>query len=187
MSLSDPTTKALSQIDQDAVTKLAVDLVSIPSPTGSERDVATFLAEYMAAGGLEVTLQEVGPNRANAVGILRGEGDGPRLMFNGHLDTSITGIEEEDYPMTGPHGLASRAKGFVQDGHVLGCGAYNMKGGVAAMVSAALAIKAAGVRLRGDVVVAAVAGEIERRPSRACSAPTPARPTTAGAWARAIS
>jgi acetylornithine deacetylase/succinyl-diaminopimelate desuccinylase-like protein len=164
MSLSDPATKALSKIDSNAVTQLAVDLVSIPSPTGSERDIATFLAEYMAAGGLEVTLQDVGPNRANAVGILRGEGDGPRLMFNGHLDTSITGIEEEDYPMTGPHGPASRAKGFVQDGHVLGCGAYNMKGGVAAMVSAALAIKAAGVRLRGDVIVAAVAGEIEKAP-----------------------
>jgi acetylornithine deacetylase/succinyl-diaminopimelate desuccinylase-like protein len=118
----------------------------------------------MAAGGLDVTLQEVGPNRANAVGILRGEGDGPRLMFNGHLDTSITGIEEEDYPMTGPQGPASRCKGFVQDGHVLGCGAYNMKGGVAAMVSAALAVKAAGIPLRGDLVVAAVAGEIEKAP-----------------------
>jgi acetylornithine deacetylase len=156
--------QALRHIDQDAVTQLAVDLVSIPSPTGSEREAATFLAEYMAAGGLEVTLQEVGPNRANAVGILRGAGDGPRLMFNGHLDTSITGIEAEDYPMTGPLGPASRTKGFVQDGHVLGCGAYNMKGGVAAMVSAALAVKAAGVALRGDLVVAAVAGEIEKAP-----------------------
>jgi acetylornithine deacetylase/succinyl-diaminopimelate desuccinylase-like protein len=164
MAQSDPTAKALSRIDQDVVTKLAVDLVSIPSPTGSERELATYVADYMAAGGLEVTLQEVGPNRANAIGVLRGEGDGPRLMFNGHLDTSITGIEEEDYPMTGPHGAASRAKGFVKDGHVLGCGAYNMKGGVAAMVSAALAIKAAGVRLRGDLVVAAVAGEIEKAP-----------------------
>ena len=155
MAAPDPTAKALSRIDQDVVTKLAVDLVSIPSPTGSERELATFLADYMAAGGLEVSLQEVGPNRANAVGILRGEGEGPRLMFNGHLDTSITGIEAEDYPMTGPHGAASRAKGFVKDGHVLGCGAYNMKGGVAAMVAAALAVKAAGVRLRGDLVVAA--------------------------------
>ena len=164
MAAPDPTAKALSRIDQDVVTKLAVDLVSIPSPTGSERELATFLADYMAAGGLEASLQEVGPNRANAVGILRGEGEGPRLMFNGHLDTSITGIEAEDYPMTGPHGAASRAKGFVKDGHVLGCGAYNMKGGVAAMVAAALAVKAAGVRLRGDLVVAAVAGEIEKAP-----------------------
>ena len=164
MSLSDPIAIALSRIDSDAVTQLAVDLVSIPSPTGSERTVAAFLAERMAAGGLEVTLQELGPDRANAVGVIRGDGDGPRLMFNGHLDTSITGIEEEDYPMTGPQGLASRAKGFVRDGHVVGCGAYNMKGGVAAMVSAALAIKAAGVPLRGDLVVAAVAGEIEKAP-----------------------
>lgn len=36
--------KALGRIDQDAVTRLAVDLVSIPSPTGAEREVATFLA-----------------------------------------------------------------------------------------------------------------------------------------------
>jgi acetylornithine deacetylase/succinyl-diaminopimelate desuccinylase-like protein len=156
--------RALRHLDQNAVTQLAVDLVSIPSPTGSEREAATFLAEYMAAGGLEVTLQDLGSNRANAVGILCGAGDGPRLMFNGHLDTSITGLEEEDYPMTGPLGRASRTKGFVQDGHVLGCGAYNMKGGVAAMVSAALAVKAAGVSLRGDLVVAAVAGEIEKAP-----------------------
>ena len=36
MAAPDPTAKALSRIDQDVVTKLAVDLVSIPSPTGSE-------------------------------------------------------------------------------------------------------------------------------------------------------
>lgn len=156
--------KALGRIDQDAVTRLAVDLVSIPSPTGAERPVATFLAEHMERGGLEVTLQDLGPNRANAVGIIRGEGGGPRVMFNGHLDTSITGIEAEDYPMTGPLGPASRAKGFVKDGHVLGCGAYNMKGGIAAMVSAAIAIKQAGIALKGDLVVAGVAGEIEKAP-----------------------
>ena len=156
--------RALAHIDQDAVTQLAVDLVSIPSPTGAEREAATFVAEHMERGGLDVTLQEIGPNRANAVGVIRGEGDGPRVMFNGHLDTSITGIDAEDYPMTGPLGPANRAKGFVKDGHVLGCGAYNMKGGIAAMVSAAIAIKKAGVPLRGDLVVAAVAGEIEKAP-----------------------
>ena len=164
MAATDSTAKALSRIDQDVVTKLAVDLVSIPSPTGSERELATFLADYMAAGGLEVSLQEVGPNRANAVGILRGEGEGPRLMFNGHLDTSITGDEAEDYPMTGPLGAASRAHGQVRRGHVIGCGAYNMKGGVAAMVCAAIAVKQAGVPLRGDLIVAGVAGEIEKAP-----------------------
>src|SRR5260370_10663434 len=103
MAQSDPTAKALSRIDQDVVTKLAVDLVSIPSPTGSEREAATYVADYMAAGGLESPLQEVGPNRANAIGRLRGEGDGPPRMFDRHLATSITGIAAEDYPLTGPH------------------------------------------------------------------------------------
>src|SRR5205823_6534210 len=53
--------RALAHIDQDAVTQLAVDLVSISSPTGAEREVATFVAERMARGGLEVTLQDIGP------------------------------------------------------------------------------------------------------------------------------
>ena len=156
--------KALENIDSDAVTRLAVDLVSIPSRTGDEQAVAEFLVDYMRRGGLEVELQSLAPGRANAVGVIRGEGDGPRVMFNGHLDTSITGVEAEDYPMTGPQGPASRAKGFVRHGHVLGCGAYNMKGGVAAMVCAAIAVKQAGIALRGDLVVAGVAGEIEKAP-----------------------
>lgn len=164
MNLDGAIGKALDAIDQDAVTRLAVDLVSIPSRTGEEAAVAEFLIDYMRRGGLEVELQAIAPNRANAIGVIRGEGDGPRVMFNGHLDTSITGVEDEDYPMTGPQGPASRAKGLVRRDHVIGCGAYNMKGGVAAMVSAAIAIKQAGVKLPGDLVVAGVAGEIEKAP-----------------------
>src|SRR5687768_15466579 len=156
--------RVLERISPDAITQLAVDLVSIPSRTGEEGAAAEFLADYMRKGGLDVELQPLAPGRANAVGVIRGEGDGPRLMFNGHLDTSLTGVEEEDYPMTGPQGPASRAKGFVRHGHVLGCGAYNMKGGVAAMTCAAIAVRQAGIPLRGDLVVAGVAGEIEKAP-----------------------
>src|SRR5262249_20119978 len=42
-----------------------------------------------------------------------------------------------------------------------GAGIYNMKGGDAAMTMAAVAARRAGVRLRGDVVVAAVVGELQ--------------------------
>jgi acetylornithine deacetylase len=164
MSVDAAIGRALEHIDPDEVTRLAVDLVSIRSRTGEERTVATFLAEYMQKHGLQAELQDLGPDRANAVGVLRGRGPGPRLMFNGHLDTSITGVEEDDYPMTGPLGPASRAKGFVRNGHVMGCGAYNMKGGVAAMTCAAIAVKRAGLELEGDLIVAGVAGEIEKAP-----------------------
>ena len=146
--------QALSRIDQDVVTRLAVDLVSIPSPTGSERAVAEFVAEHMARGGLEVTLQEIGPTRANAIGIVRGEGDGPRLMFNGHLDTSITGIDAEDYPMTGPSGPAAPREGLRQGRprarlrRLQHEGRHRRHG-----VSAAIAVKQAGVPLRGDLIV----------------------------------
>ncbi len=123
MNLDGAIGKALAALDLHPVTQLAMDLVSIFSRTGEEAAVAEFLADYLRQGGLEAELQTVAPNRANAIGVIRGEGDGPRVMFNGHLDTSITGVEDEDYPMTGPQGPASRAKGFVRRDHVIGCGA----------------------------------------------------------------
>jgi acetylornithine deacetylase/succinyl-diaminopimelate desuccinylase-like protein len=164
MSLGTAIDKALGLIDESAVVKLTEELVNIPSRTGEEKAAAVFLADHMAQAGLEVVVQEFAPGRANAIGLIRGDGSGPRLMLNGHLDTSITGIDDEDYPMTGPLGPANRSRAFVKDGHVYGCGAFNMKGGVAALVSAAIAVKRAGIRLKGDLIVAGVAGEIEKAP-----------------------
>ena len=48
--------RALGRIDQDTVTQLAVDLVSIPSPTGAEREVASVLAERNAMNGYKMDL-----------------------------------------------------------------------------------------------------------------------------------
>ena len=156
--------QALRHIDQDAVTHRGRPGGASRARPDTEREAASFLAEYMAAGGLEVTLQEVGPNRATPGGHPARHGRRPPPdvqrppRYLHHRDRG-GGLSDD---------RAARAclpdKGFVQDGHVLGCGAYNMKGGVAAMVSAALAVKAAGVALRGDLVVAAVAGEIEKAP-----------------------
>ena len=51
---------------------------------------------------------------------------------------------------------------FVQDGRLYGLGISNMKGALACYVEAVSALQDAGVRLRGDVLVAAVCGEIEK-------------------------
>ena len=50
--------RTLAQIDQAAVTQLAVDLVSIPSPTGSERAVASFLAGKLRFPDIAATVEE---------------------------------------------------------------------------------------------------------------------------------
>jgi acetylornithine deacetylase/succinyl-diaminopimelate desuccinylase-like protein len=107
--------------------------------------------------GLRVQWQEVEEGRPNVIGLLEGAGGGKSLMFNGHMDTSYSGQEPW---LAGIRGF--QPEGFVQDGRVYGLGISNMKGALACYVEAVRALLDAGVRLRGDVMVAAVAGEIEK-------------------------
>ena len=81
--------KAVEQIDRDRVVKLVMDLVDIPSPTGSEGEVARMVAEVQKEANFDAVLQPIGDNRYNAVGRWQGQGGGKSLMFNGHLDTSF--------------------------------------------------------------------------------------------------
>src|SRR6266487_2047419 len=78
-------------------------------------------------------------------------------MFNGHMDTSYSGREPW---LRGVPGFQPQA--FERDGRLYGLGISNMKGAVACYVEAVRALQDAGVRLRGDVLIAAVAGEIEK-------------------------
>ncbi len=156
--------RALAAIDPKALTDLTCALVDIPSRTGDEERCARFLVGYMGDHGLEATYQEVDVHRGNAIGVLRGSGRGATLLFNGHFDTSFTGVEEEDYPVTGPLPRDLQPKSRVEDGIIYGLGAFNMKGGVAASVIAACAIRKAGIQLQGDLIVTGVCGEVEKTP-----------------------
>jgi len=55
-------------------------------------------------------------------------------------------------------------RGDIRDGKVFGLGASNMKCGLAAFMVAGKAIRESGVELKGDLILAAVAGEISRTP-----------------------
>ncbi len=106
--------------------------------------------------GLNVTWQEVEEARANVVGRWMGAGGGKNLMFNGHMDTSNTG--DEDF-LTG---IGYKPHAVVKNGFIYGLGIYNMKGALVCYTHAVKALQRAGVKLKGDVIVAAVAGEIEK-------------------------
>jgi len=55
--------------------------------------------------------------RANVIAAVRGAGDGPTLMLNGHLDTSYTGDFWEDYAALGMSGPNYRPKAYeIGDG-----------------------------------------------------------------------
>jgi len=151
--------KAVEQVDRSALIDLVVQLVNVPSPTGYEGDMGRAVHQVLQDSGFRATLQPIGDQRYNAVGILEGAGGGKTLMFNGHLDTSFG-------PEQAHRGLGYRCEGnVVDDEWIYGMGTFNMKSAMATYVTAAKAIQAAGIRLGGDVVIAGVCGEIEKAPT----------------------
>jgi acetylornithine deacetylase len=145
------------RIDERRLVDLAIRLVSTPSFTGSEEAAARVMEEELRALGLQVQWQQVEDGRANVLGTWPGTGGGHTLMFNGHLDTSYSGREPW---LAGIPGF--QPAGFERDGRVYGLGISNMKGALACYVEAVRALQEQGVRLLGDVLVAAVCGEIEK-------------------------
>src|SRR6266545_1950364 len=152
----------LAHIDRDELAQLACDLTSIPSPTGQEKAIAEFILGWFAANGLKSVRQDVEVDRPNAVGVLKG-GGGLSLSFNGHTDTSFTGTSA-DLRMVADVEPDAELKGRIVGNKVQGLGISNMKGGLAAVMMAGKAVKKSGISLKGDVILAAVVGEISRTP-----------------------
>jgi len=152
-----------AQIDRNELAQLGADLTSIPSPTGQENAIGEFILSWFEANGIKAVRQDVEVDRPNAVGIVKGDGTGLSLGFNGHTDTSFTGTEE-DRRMVANMEPKSELVGKIVGNKVQGLGISNMKGGVAAFMIAGKALKKSGVKLKGDVILAAVVGEISRTP-----------------------
>jgi acetylornithine deacetylase/succinyl-diaminopimelate desuccinylase-like protein len=144
-------------IDRDRLVEWASRAIGTPSFTGDEQPMAELMRETFLEMGLRVQWQQVEDGRANVLGILEGSGGGKSLMFNGHMDTSYSGREPW---LAGVPGFQPSA--FVEDGSLYGLGISNMKGALACYVEALRALADAGVTLRGDLMIAAVCGEIEK-------------------------
>ena len=145
------------RIDERRLVELALRLVSTPSFTGSEQSAAELMRDELADLGLRVQWQQVEDERANVLGTWEGSGGGPTLMLNGHLDTSYSGHEPW---LQGIPGF--QPAGFERDGRIYGLGISNMKGALCSYVEAVRALQETGVRLKGDLMIACVAGEIEK-------------------------
>jgi len=147
-------------VNRDRLVEWTSKAISIPSFTGSEEEMAHFVQRTFEEVGLQVQWQQVEEGRANVLGTLTGTGGGPALMFNGHMDTSYSGRE----PWLA-HVPGFQPEPFVREGRLYGLGISNMKGALACYVEAVRAILDSGLRLRGDLLVAAVCGEIEKAQS----------------------
>ena len=126
---------------------VAIDSVNpalVPGAAG-EAKIAAYVAGWLDSQGLEVTVVDEPAGRPSVVGVAHGTGGGASLMLNAHTDTvGVAG-------MTRPH------EPELRDGRLYGRGAYDMKGGLAAIMLAGAAV--VGAELRGDVLVTAVADE----------------------------
>jgi acetylornithine deacetylase len=138
----------------DSTIKLLRDLIAIDSvnpslvPGGAgESEIATAVAQTMRTAGMDVEIEEAEPGRPNVVGVLEGREPGPTLMFCGHTDTvSVDGMSQPFDPVE-------------RDGRIYGRGSGDMKGGVAAMLEAAVSLARSGGLKAGRLIVAAVADE----------------------------
>lgn len=172
----DPASRVLDHLDALASPMLDVltGMMRIPSVSGTaaENEAQAHMAQVFAAGGLDVDHWAIDlpsltshadfpgmeVDRSEAWGLVgrlpgaaSGSGDEPTLMLNGHIDVVPVGDPEAwtDHPFSGS----------VVGDRLYGRGSCDMKAGLLASFWAAQAIRAAGVRLRGDLLIASVQGE----------------------------
>jgi succinyl-diaminopimelate desuccinylase len=133
------------------VEQVLADLVRTPSvnPGTSELAVAQRVAYWLADTSAEVHFVETFPGRPSVAAVLRGQGDGPRLVLNGHMDT--VAVDDLARWSADPFG------GEIRDGWMYGRGACDMKAGLAAQIATLHALD--GAELNGDLILHFAVGE----------------------------
>lgn len=112
-----------------------------------EAEMARYIQGALQKMNIQPEISFPAPDRPNVVGRISGSSNGPSLMLNAHTDT--VGVEGMEAPFTPA----------VEDGKLYGRGAQDMKGSIAAMLTAAKALQESDIRLQGDLLLAFVADE----------------------------
>ncbi|QIM23234.1 ArgE/DapE family deacylase [Phycicoccus sp. HDW14] len=167
--MSDDECRVLDALDDDELVASLVELVRVPSVTGSaaEGEVQHLLARWFEEAGLEVDLwsEDLEALRADPgfpgseaprteawglVGTTPGAGP-PALVLQGHVDV---------VPVGDPGAWAHDPfAAVVRDGRLHGRGACDMKAGVAANLAVARALHRSGVRTARRLALHSVVGE----------------------------
>lgn len=148
--MSDLKEKLHSCIDEDFLVKLTADMIKIESYAGvknQETGVALYLKEVLEQYDIPCCIKEVADGRCNLIAEIDSGKPGKTLMLNGHMDTvKADGMEGAFEPR-------------IIDGKLYGRGASDMKGPVASMAGAMIALKQTGALEAGRVLLAAVIDE----------------------------
>jgi acetylornithine deacetylase len=158
--------EVLNRIDGGALITDLSALIAIESLGGAETPAQEWMAARLSQLGLEVDTwdidfgalrqhpafsMEVPRNHGRGVVGTFGDGAGPALILNGHVDVVPIGDVTQ---WTVPPFVAT-----IRDGQVFGRGACDMKGGIAAALAALAALAAARVTLDGRVALQSVIAE----------------------------
>ena len=154
--------EAVAKISRDELVRLTLDICNIDSQGPNEAPVAEHVAGWLAAEQFKVRKIGLLPDRYNVLGKLPGRGGGRSLIFNSHMDTAV---READVWTHRDPGNDEYHKAWIDGDELVGEGVVNDKGPMAAFLIAAKAVKAAGVALKGDLLVSAVVGETSHEPS----------------------
>ncbi len=132
------------------VVELCRDLIRVDTsnPPGNETPAAELLAGYLEIAGegrIEVELAGPDPERLNVIARIPGAGEGPSLMMLGHTDVVPA---PADSGWTVPP-----FEGRIEDARIIGRGAADMKGELAARAAALTAFARSGRTPAGDIVL----------------------------------
>ncbi len=145
----------LADYNLDRTLQLLQKMIEIPSHKQvewQEDRLAKFIASYLEDSGLkDIELDYIEENRPNIKAIIPGAGSGSSLLLNGHTDTI------PPYNMVIPP-----YKPEVRGDHIFGRGAVDMKGSIAAMLTAMRLIQLSGYQLAGDLVFSGVIDQEQR-------------------------
>ncbi len=128
------TTGNVPAIDREALIKIVCDLVDIPSVSGDEQTIMGHVAAFFEAAGIEHVVTAKDPARPNVVATI-GNGNGPTIAMNGHLDT--VPISDAGSWLTDPFKGVLSADGK----RIFGRGSTDMKGAVGVMMYTLLTLK----------------------------------------------
>jgi acetylornithine deacetylase/succinyl-diaminopimelate desuccinylase-like protein len=131
--------------------ELARDLIRLDTtnPPGEEHLAVELIERLLTDAHIEHARYESEPGRPNLVARVKGRGEAPPLLLQGHVDVVTTVNQDWRHRPFG---------GEIIDGYLWGRGALDMKGGVAMLVNAALRANARG-GAPGDLILAVLADE----------------------------
>ena len=151
---------------KDELVEFLQEMVRFDSVYLKEEGIQNYLADCFKRAGWKVdlwkpNLDEVSGHEAYSgkrenfetspllVGTINGSGGGKSLILNGHIDV----VPEGDNWNYKPY------EGIIEDGRIIGRGANDMKGGLAAGIMALKFLSEMGIKLKGDVMIESVIDE----------------------------